>query len=404
MDEQRRDGQVGARSRIDFSVLELPVPLQQLAGDGSKIGWDLAPAQPFQQSDGTTAYLLGHCRSVLAYDVAVGKGGEKAEKDSERAPARIVRALTRRSEQWLAAFEYVDKIGIILGGNAVAVGGLGHRLAQRHVRRREYVVALHASQPGRIREHDGAKRQLGILYVEIDKDARERGPQVRCRALGGRRQWGAQQHNSEIGIGGADRLSGRFHGAEDACADTRSVPREGAGGSGGALFELCRRHAMSGGEQMDVARLRGLEFVAAGRHECRGDPARRQVHARALGYAASGSAERKSPTRTDAMFARVTDCSPDQAGMLLTSSTVGRPSASWRMSTPAKLAPTASAARTASSPICRSETTAMGRPPRFTLVIQVGDWRIIAATTRPSETSNRKSRKPSRSTPTKRWR
>src|SRR5215472_13471932 len=43
-----------------------------------------------------------------------------------------------------------------------------------------------------------------------------------------------------------------------------------------------------------------------------------------------------------------------------------------------------------------------GRAPRLILVIHSAEWRIIAATTRPRDTSRRKSWKPSRSTPMKR--
>ena len=42
----------------------------------------------------------------------------------------------------------------------------------------------------------------------------------------------------------------------------------------------------------------------------------------------AASAATRSPARIRAMLARVTFCRPDQAGMLLTSSTVGRPSGS----------------------------------------------------------------------------
>jgi starch synthase len=59
-----------------------------------------------------------------------------------------------------------------------------------------------------------------------------------------------------------------------------------------------------------------------------GNLVRQRGHAVAPRSVRAASASTRSPARIRAMLARVTFCRPDQAGMLLTSSTVGRPSGS----------------------------------------------------------------------------
>ncbi len=80
---------------------------------------------------------------------------------------------------------------------------------------------------------------------------------------------------------------------------------------------------------MDVAGLRRLELIKTSRLEGRGNLFRQRCHAvapRSVRAASAASAATKSPATIRAMLVRVTFCRPDQAGMLLTSSTVGHPS------------------------------------------------------------------------------
>src|SRR5262249_19774619 len=145
-----------------------------------------------------------------------------------------------------------------------------------------------------------------------------------------------------------------------------------AGGSLRAADELRRVHPVTVGEDVDVAGLERIELVAARGLEGLRDLGRSGAHTAAPRRRRSPSAVIMSPASTAAMRSEVTFCSPDQAGMLLTSSTLGLPSAACTMSTPAKSAPTAAAARSARPFMAASATAATGRPPCFTLVIQVG--------------------------------
>src|SRR5262249_48065542 len=117
-------------------------------------------------------------------------------------------------------------------------------------------------------------------------------------------------------------------GAQDALADARARPRE-AGRSGiGAAHELGGGHAMAVGKDMHVAGLGGLELVAAGGLEGCGDGVGARRHRGASRFPRAASTCTRSAASAAAMFVRVTFCKPDQAGMLLTSSTSVRPSAS----------------------------------------------------------------------------
>ena len=156
---------------------------------------------------------------------------------------------------------------------------------------------------------------------------------------------------------------------------TRAPGSARAGAAASALRdEMRRRHAVAVGEDVDVSGLEGLEFGEAGGPEGGRDPGRRHrsaatpcpAHRRA--GAPARKAASKSPARTAAMRIGVTFCRPDQAGMLLTSSTVGRPSSPQMRSTPAKSAPTAAAARTA-----RSRISASARRHRPAALLHIGD-------------------------------
>ena len=196
---------------------------------------------------------------------------------------------------------------------------------ERDRRGREHVVALGAPEPGGGGARDGAEGERGVLDVEGIEPLRERGAQVPRGGLGRGGERRAQQDDAEIGIG-ADRGQRRFDGVENAlpirapeCDSGRRPPRR----SGRSRMPSCRAL----GEDVNVAGLRSVELVATGRRERGGDRLRRHGHACAPGRAWAASAAMRSPARIGAMRSRVTFCRPDQAGMLLTSSTVGRPSA-----------------------------------------------------------------------------
>src|SRR5262249_12794622 len=160
----------------------------------------------------------------------------------------------------------------------------------------------------------------------------------------------------------------RLDGVQDSRAHAGARLRERPGSGLGAAEELADIHPMAVGKQVHVAGLRGIELVPArglerGRHLL-GQFGQTAAPRRAL----CSSAAITSPGSTAAMRTGATFCRPDHAGMLLISSTVGRPSAPCTRSTPAKLAPTAAAARIARSFISASTTAAAGCPPCLTLV------------------------------------
>ncbi len=155
---------------------------------------------------------------------------------------------------------------------------------------------------------------------------------------------------------------GGFDRSEDARADRCAGRGDRAGRRLGAASKIRDGRPMTVGVDVDVARLRRLEFVEAGRDIGVGDFGSQRVHI-ATNRVFVSSEPRKSRATTPAISVAVTRCRPRHAGMLLTSSTKGRPLASLTMSTPARSASTASAearasARTSPSPRRQSA----GRP------------------------------------------
>ena len=186
--------------------------------------------------------------------------------------------------------------------------------------------------------------------------------EVRAGHFGGTGERRAKQDDAEIGVG-ADRLACRADRFEDAPPDAEIGIGERRRRDAGAGEELVGRHAVAVGEEMDIARLQRLDLPPAGLFVGGPDA----LGAKAPGHEFAGAAKRCGRARDAALPARsarnvsrasaiasamltaATDCSPDQAGMLLTSSTNRLPSAAGTMSTPAKSAPTALAAATASA-------------------------------------------------------
>ena len=91
----------------------------------------------------------------------------------------------------------------------------------------------------------------------------------------------------------------------------------------GAGDELGRRHAMAIGKNVHIAGLWCVKLGKAGPSERFGDQIRARGHANASRRRRSAKASTRAATRLAAILADDTFCSPDQAGMLLTSSTVG---------------------------------------------------------------------------------
>ena len=188
-------------------------------------------------------------------------------------------------------------------------------------------MSLHPSEPGRRRACDRAEGKLGVSNIQRREHLREGGTKVAKSHLGRCGQRCAEQDDAEIGVG-ADQCQCRFDGVANAVADPRSGEGERRRCHLGAPDELRGGHAVARGEDMDVAGLRRLELIKTSRPEGGGNLFRQRGHAVAPRSVRAASASTRSPARIRAMLARVTFCRPDQAGMLLTSSTVGRPSGS----------------------------------------------------------------------------
>ena len=121
------------------------------------------------------------------------------------------------------------------------------------------------------------------------------------------------------------RLEGRLDRGQDALADARAGVAMRRRRRLGAAHELGRGHAVAGGEGVHIAGLRGIELVEAGAPNAAAISLGRRRHAAAPRAARRpASAATRSSTNDGRDVDVVTFCRPDHAGMLLTSSTVGR--------------------------------------------------------------------------------
>src|SRR5258707_6732051 len=187
-------------------------------------------------------------------------------------------------------------------------------------------MPLRPSEAGRRGLHDCSEGVLRVADVKIIEYANETIAQLKCFQLSGGRQGGAEQHDAEVGIG-ANGPEGRVNRSPDTSSDARGARTQRIGRGSCALDELRRRHPMAGRKDMNIARLRGFEFISARGDKGFGhDPPRR--HALAPRTRRSAIAAMTSPASTAAILNGVTFCRPAHAGILLTSSTVGRPSIS----------------------------------------------------------------------------
>ena len=224
--------------------------------------------------------------------------------------------------------------------DSIAVGSGGHRVTQRDDCRFEDVILLDAAEAGRRGARDCAKSKPRIIDIEITKNACEAVLQAGRRKFGSGRERRAQKNDAEVGVD-ADCRERRIDGGVDAFADTGAGfgDRCRCGVRAGPEFGCA--HSVAGCKDVHVARLWGVEFLEAGGFERGGDLLGWRRHPVAPCCARSPRAVTSPVATTAAMLSVVTFCSPDHAGMLLTSSTVGWPSVSCRMSTPANAIATA---------------------------------------------------------------
>src|SRR5207244_3508799 len=143
-------------------------------------------------------------------------------------------------------------------------------------------------------------------------------------------EWGTQEDDPEIRVG-RDRRLGRFDRAKNTLPDACARLRQRRCGDFRAADEFRRAQVPAGSKNMDVAGFRRLQLIETCGLECGRDCFCRR-HPAGPCSALTSKAATRSLASIDAMLACVTFCSPDHAGMLLTSSTVGRLSAPYRMS------------------------------------------------------------------------
>ena len=260
--------------------------------------------------------------AILAHDVGVGERRQKPDIDGERCPARVRLCGQRADQVGFANVEDVGEAGRVLPGNPVTISGGSHGVAQCDCRGREHVVLLGPPETRRRGADNGGECMPGIFDIEITKHRGDGDAQVACTSLrrGGKR--GTQQNDAEVRVD-ADRREGRHDGGLDARADARAGLRDRCGRGGGAGLELRSGHAVTVRESMHVARLGSVELVETRGFECGGDLRGPRLHPGTPWARRDASAWSNPDAITDAILTWVTVCSPDQAGMLLTSSTVG---------------------------------------------------------------------------------
>ena len=157
-----------------------------------------------------------------------------------------------------------DILAALDRGDAVALPGRRHRLAQIDLGRGADIVARAVAETAGIGQPDGGKGGVGVGDIKPAQHCAERRTQpARSGATGGRGQRRRQQQDAEIGV-----AAGRFprppHRFEDAGADGEIGCRQAGRAGHRARLEIRHAHAMAGGEVMDVARLQGAQLGPAG--------------------------------------------------------------------------------------------------------------------------------------------
>ena len=142
-----------------------------------------------------------------------------------------------------------------------------------------------------------------------------------------------KQEDAEVGVaaGGGER---RLDRVADARADFQVAIGDPRRGGRGGFLEVRGLHAVAAGMDVHVAGFERGELGAAGGEEKIARLGLAQAgHRRARWW--SATAARKSSTIASATSTSETLCSPRQEGLLLTSSTMSRPSGAAMRSTPA---------------------------------------------------------------------
>src|SRR5262249_55702479 len=117
MGKQSRNGEICAGPRIDASLLEPCVPLQQI---GQQRAGSLAQLYPSMQGPRGAADIVRRVGAVFANDVAVRERGEELEVERERRPRAIGRARQRGRQHGLAAPEHIFEGADVLARNTIA--------------------------------------------------------------------------------------------------------------------------------------------------------------------------------------------------------------------------------------------------------------------------------------------
>src|SRR6185312_1789124 len=323
--------QVRARSGVDPARFERRVPVHEPALDLMRMASRGERARPVRR---LAADRLGGARAKFPRDMRVGDRAQKREIDGERRPARIAVPFAGRGKRRQAESENVLVGGDILPCDPVPLRRLRHRFSEGRRRGGIHVVPGDASEAAGIGGGNGRENVGGVRLVESIEDKRQRRAQGAAASLGGRSQRRAEKDDSEIGVL-TDRLKGRLDRGADADSDPRAPGRNPSGARFRAANEVGNLHAVAGREPMHVAGLQRVELGEArldiGRRDAAVVTAHRARRFRAQRESSSISAE----AIASAMLRLLTLCRPLHAGMLLTSSTVGAPSAPTITSTPA---------------------------------------------------------------------
>ena len=245
--------------------------------------------------------------------------------------ARRARPLQRRQPERKDVLE----VGDVGAGDAVAIGGERHRLPQADGWLGGDVLVGRPTEAAGVRAADRREDGRGVGLGQGGEDALRgvRAAPAGASALGGCGERTGQQQDSEVRIaaGGGE---GGVDGAADALPDREIGSRNPRCRRLGARLELRRLHVVAAGMDVHVARLQRGELGAAGGEESVARFALAQAgHVGRLWC--TPTALRKSSTIASAMSTSATLCSPRQEGLLLTSSTISRPSGARIRSTPA---------------------------------------------------------------------
>ena len=292
-------------------------------------------AQRRADVDGLLSYAACDFLAVLARHVTVRKIAEKRQVGEDGRPHAALAARQCRIEGRETDAEHIVEAGDILAGDDVASGGLAHRFQQVDLR---LGSRRHGRQPirGRRATPGRSPRTLPLVSsTSIPSRTAPRLPGKSAPGISAARARGAQSRMMPRLVLVPTVSACRADRFEDAPADAEiGIGERRRGGSW--RWRGTGRPACRGRRQSD-------EHCPASAPRFRaGKPLRRQpgcLGAKASAHEFAGAAKRCGRARDAALPARsarnasrasaiasamltaATDCSPDQAGMLLTSST-----------------------------------------------------------------------------------